>query len=648
MATPLRGRLRTSFNFDSDSDVSINDDDAEKLQRRQEKVLELARSSPKRLSLLPSRSNVHGMSSSLLVEHYTNCMKLSTENKVTIKNAFGLHLIDYMAEMIRKKDSQFDNFQVASCTLDASAKIYSYRVDCVHADTMKIVSGLSRNEDGKTKRKNKDAEMIDDGENIDEPAKKKRVKRGRTIEVNFKNINTTKLDKQCEIDPVIQNISKAFLRDGSSVAVFLTSLNHYNSEYVLTLDSRKEFEYKAVPGHFGSVPIPMTDLTPFFENVVKDGMRISTAFDGLQLGKLDSSEQSNYDAELKSKYDITVNDNDFVESHNAMEEYMDTNQHDEDDNGPNNIGERSNPSKLSVFDEINSNGNFIKALSLEQNEYSYFKPQFLTAWAGPNHWHVRPRSKITSSNGTTKVARAKKPTFEFDFRSQDDVLSFFKKSKTSLCLAKTTIQKWDKDHVDLPENTYYEDKSFFKLFLNSLITLLPQRSVTVQKDETKDCDYNYDNANDIDNYCPSADLPDNQDDTDEDAQLETEDEQNIIDHFTGENLVDKPFQVPKFEIPYPRAAKKVNVKHVKSCIWDWLSENTKKKNIADLNTKSFREMYDILPNLVTSQTAKNLSPAIAFTCLLHLANEKILKIESNENHNDLSIEIEDDKVLIED
>ena len=32
--------------------------------------------------------------------------------------------------------------QVASCTLDASAKIYAGRVDSIHADTYKMLGGL--------------------------------------------------------------------------------------------------------------------------------------------------------------------------------------------------------------------------------------------------------------------------------------------------------------------------------------------------------------------------------------------------------------------------------------------------------------------------------------------------------------------------
>ena len=39
------------------------------------------------------------------------------------------------------------HFQVASTTLDASAKIYAGRVDAIHAETYKVLTGLGRSGD---------------------------------------------------------------------------------------------------------------------------------------------------------------------------------------------------------------------------------------------------------------------------------------------------------------------------------------------------------------------------------------------------------------------------------------------------------------------------------------------------------------------
>jgi len=58
-------------------------------------------------------------------------------------------------------------WQKASASLDASAKIYGYRVDCVHSDTFKFLGGLNRTD-------NKDDEN-DNLENIDGRIKKEKI-----------------------------------------------------------------------------------------------------------------------------------------------------------------------------------------------------------------------------------------------------------------------------------------------------------------------------------------------------------------------------------------------------------------------------------------------------------------------------------------
>lgn len=72
--------------------------------------------------------------------------------KINSKNAFGLHLIDYMQDLIKNvKEGEMTNFQIASCTLDAGAKIYAGRVDSIHTQAYKMLSGLGRTENDQGK-----------------------------------------------------------------------------------------------------------------------------------------------------------------------------------------------------------------------------------------------------------------------------------------------------------------------------------------------------------------------------------------------------------------------------------------------------------------------------------------------------------------
>ena len=55
-----------------------------------------------------------------LRQHYADCIKLSTENKINAKNAFGLHLLEYIDTIIQEKS---DNFQVSISVLTPSQPI---------------------------------------------------------------------------------------------------------------------------------------------------------------------------------------------------------------------------------------------------------------------------------------------------------------------------------------------------------------------------------------------------------------------------------------------------------------------------------------------------------------------------------------------
>lgn len=78
---------------------------------------------------------------------YKTVIKLSSENKINEKNSWSLDLIDHMGKLIKEESSTSRgvNFQKASCTLEASVKIYSHRVDDTHTSSHRILESLSRN-----------------------------------------------------------------------------------------------------------------------------------------------------------------------------------------------------------------------------------------------------------------------------------------------------------------------------------------------------------------------------------------------------------------------------------------------------------------------------------------------------------------------
>lgn len=166
-------------------DVPENNDEKEKKERQLSRLQQQIQSknfSPTttKADQRKSVSVVSGLSNQQLTEHYSKCIQLSTENKINVNNAFKLQLIDYMSEMLHRRDSEMENFQVASCTLDASAKIYAYRVDSVHTDALKMAGGLGHSQ-GERGSEHKDEDMDQPGDDEERKEKRKRKKE----EINY-------------------------------------------------------------------------------------------------------------------------------------------------------------------------------------------------------------------------------------------------------------------------------------------------------------------------------------------------------------------------------------------------------------------------------------------------------------------------------
>ncbi|XP_022258757.1 condensin complex subunit 2-like [Limulus polyphemus] len=122
--------------------------------------------------------------------------------------------------------------------------------------------------------------------------------------------------------------------------------------------------------------------------------------------------------------------------------------------------------------------------------------------------------------------------------------------------------------------------------------------------------------------------------------------------FAGDNLLQQPYKIAKIDIQYARTAKHLDIKRLKRVMWhiltkDSVSDSHNKENIEnqeDVSTPdrmdgemSFSHIYKTLPHQLSSLMTKNLSVPIAFVCLLHMVNEKTLKISGKEDLSDFSI-----------
>ena len=126
-------------------------------------------------------------------------------------------------------DFKETNFQQASCALDAGAKIYASRVDNVHSNTLKVLGGLGRtdqgnDQDGENSSSLSEAElgvtvedMDADDHDGDEPSKPRtrKVREGANVfETNLDNINMKSDSTAFSVDPMFHIMSAKFDEGG--------------------------------------------------------------------------------------------------------------------------------------------------------------------------------------------------------------------------------------------------------------------------------------------------------------------------------------------------------------------------------------------------------------------------------------------------
>ena len=110
--------------------------------------------------------------------------------------------------------SEESSWQKASASLDASAKIYGYRVDSVHNETFKFLGGLSRAD------KNGAEDENEDNNNNEEEKKAKKDKLSRhegysTLEKDIKKLNLIRFDLEFEVDPLFKSMTAKFNEAGA-------------------------------------------------------------------------------------------------------------------------------------------------------------------------------------------------------------------------------------------------------------------------------------------------------------------------------------------------------------------------------------------------------------------------------------------------
>jgi condensin complex subunit 2 len=329
----------------------------------------------------------------------------------------------------------------------------------------------------------------------------------------------------------------------------------------------------------------------------------------------------------------------------------------------------------------------------EGSQFNYFNPELIekltsgNQWAGSAHWKknqtVRPKkmSKPTSGDGddntkkrkdskrkTTKETK-KKSFIDLDISSCNDCLEALlskKKPARGKGVKRDTTQmtnaakeKYDKDRNMLPLDAGITVKHFTEFFMR------PGASLTQSTDSAPatcaktvgflgiDTEHFDDGEDDSYHDGPGFELADN------DVGGGVDDEDYVVQELEGIRKVDK------VRVSHATVAKKVDVKRLKKDLWDELETATKpmpkqQQQQVDADGESMNESIEDVPveegneqkmvsfketvhKLGASEAQEDVSLPFYFICMLHLANEKGLKLENGEyGLSDFGISIDSD------
>lgn len=654
-SSPLR-RKSVSFQNPPSTSLSVNDDEAERIARRREIFTStpINTSSNKRHSLgLGFLANIPAPQ---MAESISQCIKLNAENKINIKNAFSLEMIDFMTYMIKKQDANMSNLQVASTSLDVSTKIYGFRVDSVHTEILKIVGGLDKAVDDmeqNTEEYNEDVEM-----NIAVQKKRKKKKAKQKI---FSTVEA--LRGNIEIQKPMSMIGEGDSQ--TSDMLYQAMLPHHaNSGFYLHL--------------YNDVLVDTVENKSGSENNsdVKYSTPIIDDFSNLEIcASYSNFEFLNWSVEDEPEENLAEeaeHDDDNNRFHFDLEASVEL----DDDNNP-------VPEPMNYFDfqEDDNNvhqeyachqeaatrhsGNILDMRSVQisttnTSEYSFLQPHMNLHWAGPSHWKFRNFARPSNSIAGTKVVGAcmqaplrKKRQIELSYNENSDVIDAkFALSQSNKLQAKTAKTEWNAEDLMLPEDVHYDIAQMIKLYLNQRQILKPPNgkedgNAVATMDVSYNEKYDYNNPNDTLEYCPDTN---NDNDYEDGGKDDCNFEHGAItlsgQNFIGDNLVAAPKLANKIPITYCLKAKKIDMRQLKKSIWKLCTnDNVDLININEENSetsvmkesKQFSNMYKMLPKLLTKTNNEALSVPISFISLLHLANEKTLKIESLSDMSDIIV-----------
>lgn len=464
---------------------------------------------------------------STIMSNFEEWIKLSTDNKITLKNSWLFALIDYFHDLNVIKDGENINFQRASATLDGCVKIYLSRVESAASETGKLLSGLA------TKKGQLELEAASGDENDSEQedgdggAEKKKERRiNRIVEstlVPFESIQIQKLDQELAIDPLFKKALADF-DEGGAKSLLLNTLN---------IDSTGRVVFDATTNSTTNVSGKLTDKEPetdivhngatpmSIDEAVVDVSKLQNILfgNGQDLNSLslcpsikelkevlsdvnkaksvlgDVNNRFMADSQLENEAGVVETPaaypdlEDDVDLDLNMGADYDFDQDDECNDNGNDAINAADTTLTHALDlgNLSLDEGVTTEKVMDQDLMAYFDDKMKTNWRGPEHWRismlkeVRRQDEPRVSKGSTPQAegapkRKKKESVAIDFFAEDDNHDFiedmFVKPRNQYLISKKPDERKSNDLHILPDDLQFNSQRLVNLFIKPTKTIV--------------------------------------------------------------------------------------------------------------------------------------------------------------------------------
>ncbi|EAZ64012.2 hypothetical protein PICST_52712 [Scheffersomyces stipitis CBS 6054] len=646
-----------------------------------------------------------GVGGSMLGKRSTNVtdfemwIRMATDNKINAKNSWDFALIDYFHDLSLLREGRSINFQKASATLDGCVKIYSSRVDSAASETSRLLTGLASS---KTSDEVEGQVRTDEQNGTEDEISVKRRRRTDRVETtlvgSFEDIRSSVIEKELSVDPIFKRALSNF-DEGGSKSLLLHILN-IDKVGRVAFDTTSDPKLVEKGMNHSEETVDKTDLADdsldrlerfLFQDGFEDTM-ISHNISRLQEAVEDVFTQENLLGSIlpkEFKEDNDINNYDFQDD-------LDEGEEDEvsEEYGLQNAitGVMSevdvNNTIQRIFDDtelpFQEDDKDMVGESVDIPDYellAYFDKNLKPSLSNKNHWKISnlKRNVRESVKKGPKLNVPKPEQKLIDFGGEEiDEDDLFADPAAPPVLPKSHRES---RHV-LTEDFQFTAKRLISLFTKPMLlkTFNKKRMVYSKKTTASElsvpADENYwSNRYQEREEMERSRLMDDvyREDIEELHQSyhasffqegeEGEDNfDGYVDPMEGNELIPaSSFGLKPRFLNFSKVAKRVDIKLLKSNLWDRLKQESIFQTSADkhangLDRKSdsteeysendennsretvcFSSVVHSIEGKYTKAERSDISTSFYFICLLHLANEHSFSIENNQDYTDLVI-----------